>query len=149
MTEVRELYQELILDHCKHPATTAACPTPTAAPPDTIPCAATSWFLTLSIEDDVVKEARFEGEGCAISTASASLMSELIVGKTTDEVNALFTRFHKMVTSKDGADDFSGLDKLAVFSGVRDYPLRVKCATLAWHSLKAALARDSDTVTTE
>lgn len=149
MTEVRELYQELILDHCKHPRNYGRLPNPDRCATGHNPLCGDKLVLTLSIEDDVVKEARFEGEGCAISTASASLMSELIVGKTTDEVNALFTRFHKMVTSKDGADDFSGLDKLAVFSGVRDYPLRVKCATLAWHSLKAALARDSDTVTTE
>jgi nitrogen fixation protein NifU and related proteins len=106
--------------------------------------------VSLKVENDIVKEATFEGSGCAISTASASLMTEAVKGKTLDAAKALFSKFHALITS-DSQDsrDIEGLGKLAAFSGVCQYPARVKCATLAWHTVKAAMEQTTDSVTTE
>jgi len=98
--------------------------------------------------EGVVRDVRFEGSGCAISTASASMMTEALKGKTEPEVQQLFDRFHNLVTGKSEVDPET-LGKLAVFSGVREYPVRVKCATLAWHTMRAALQQSSETVATE
>ena len=104
----------------------------------------------LKIENGIVQDAGFVGSGCAISTASASMMTECLKGKTEAEVEALFERFHSLVTGKTPADaEMSGLGKLAIFAGVRDYPVRVKCATLCWHTMRAALADKTETVATE
>lgn len=104
--------------------------------------------VALNITDDIVTDIRFEGSGCAISKASASLMTEGIKGKTVDEVKALFERFHQLVTDQQAPTDAS-LGKLAVFAGVRDYPARVKCAILAWHTLLAAVDKKQDPISTE
>ena len=104
----------------------------------------------LTVENGVVKDAAFEGSGCAISTASASLMTEGVKGRRADEVETLFEGFHKLVTSDPSAPaDDAGLGKLAVFGGVREFPVRVKCATLAWHTLIAALHESRTPATTE
>ena len=104
----------------------------------------------LALEGDVVKDVGFQGQGCAISTASASLMTEAIKGKSVHEVKDLFERFHALVTSRPSdAVDTADLGKLSVFAGVREFPMRVKCATLCWHTLCAALDGDAEHVTTE
>ena len=108
--------------------------------------------MRLTVEGDVLKDIRFTGSGCAISTASASMMTESLKGKTRPEAEALFTRFHDLITGESKAGpEGPALGKLAVFSGVREYPVRIKCATLPWHTLKAALASDGAdaTVSTE
>ena len=149
MSDLRDLYQELILDHCRKPRNFGRLDHPDRSATGHNPLCGDRLTITLAVADGVVTEARFEGEGCAISTASASLMSELVVGKTIDEIRLLFSRFHGLVTGQ-GDEDTADLDKLEVFAGVREYPVRVKCATLAWHSLKAALDDDdAGIVTTE
>jgi nitrogen fixation NifU-like protein len=102
--------------------------------------------VTVKMKGDVVEDIRWRGAGCAISTASASLMSEAVKGRSKPEIQALFEKFHAMVTGKGPSD---GLEKLEVFSGVSEFPVRVKCASLAWHTLKAALEGQRDTVSTE
>ena len=105
--------------------------------------------MFLAVEDDKVKDVGFTGSGCAISKASASLMTEGIKGKSISEVEQIFQNFHGLVTSEPGSEpDTSGLGKLAVFTGVREFPIRIKCATLAWHAMRAALSGGA-TVTTE
>src|SRR5262249_37978608 len=101
----------------------------------------------LQLDGDVIRGITFEGAGCAISTASASLMTEALAGKTVEEARALFDRFHELLTVGEG--DPETLGKLAGFSGVREFPMRVKCATLAWHTLKAALAGADHPITTD
>ena len=105
--------------------------------------------MYLELDGDRLKDIAFEGAGCAISTASASMMTESLKGKTRAEADALFERFHQLITGTPRSDDASALGKLAVFSGVREFPVRVKCATLPWHTLKAALAGQDSTVSTE
>jgi nitrogen fixation NifU-like protein len=145
MSDLRELYQEVILDHGKrprnfrHPADAnreAKGDNPLCGDKVTI-------YLKLS-PDRRIEDVAFEGRGCAISTAFASLMTELLKGKTEAEANALFGAFHHMCTQDDGVPDLpkaleDEFDRLQVLSGVRQYPMRVKCATLAWHTMKAAL----------
>lgn len=145
MSDLRDLYQEVILDHGKrprnfrHPADAnreAKGDNPLCGDKVTI-------YLKLS-PANVIEDVAFEGRGCAISTASASLMTELLKGKTEEQANALFGAFHHMCTQDDGAPELpptleDEFDRLQVLSGVRQYPMRVKCATLAWHTMKAAL----------
>lgn len=154
--ELRDLYQEVILDHGRNPRN--------FGPPAQHSCQArgnnpmcgdrVTVYLTLD-DDNMITDARFDGRGCAISTASASMMTEVVRGKSLAEVQRLFDSFHRMCTGDDDAalrdeshqDD---LDRLEVLSGVREFPVRVKCATLPWHTLKAALDHDTDNdVTTE
>jgi nitrogen fixation NifU-like protein len=104
----------------------------------------------LDVHHDLVRDAHFAGKGCAISTASASLLTEAVKGKTTAQAHDLFKRFHDVVTTPaDREPDLEGLGKLAVLAGVREFPMRVKCASLAWHTLEAALAGQSEPVSTE
>ena len=105
--------------------------------------------MSVTVEGDRIKEVRFDGNGCAISTASASVMTEMIKGKSRAEVEEIFHRFHDLVTTGAGADSLPELGKLAVFAGVREFPIRVKCATLVWHTLQAALKGEKDPVSTE
>ncbi|MFQ5816520.1 MAG: Fe-S cluster assembly sulfur transfer protein SufU [Terriglobia bacterium] len=150
MYDVRELYQELIIDHSKKPRNFYALTDSDRSAQGYNPLCGDKVTVYLKLEGDRVQEASFQGSGCAISTASASLMTETLKGKTRAEVEALFQRFHTLVT-KDNPETpaVSELGKLAVFSGVRDYPVRVKCATLAWHTLRAALQGGGETVSTE
>jgi nitrogen fixation NifU-like protein len=150
MSDLRELYQEVILDHTKRPRNFGPLEHATHRAQGYNPLCGDQLALFLEIADGRVRDVRFAGKGCAISTASASLLTEALRGKTTDEAHELFTRFHRVVTTPpDEEVDLSELGKLAVLAGVREFPMRVKCASLAWHTLEAALAGRADPVTTE
>jgi nitrogen fixation protein NifU and related proteins len=150
MADLRELYQEVILDHYKRPRN---CRKPQDANKHADgfnPLCGDKVSVFLRMEDGVVRDIAFQGSGCAISTASASMMTESLKGKSEAEVAQIFERFHALVMGKAAVDgDPPDLGKLAVFAGVRDYPVRVKCATLAWHTMRAALEENSETVATE
>lgn len=150
--DLRDLYQEVILDHAKNPRNYGA-PEQDGNQSHRLahgnnPLCGDRLTLHVTVADGLVQGARFEGDGCAISMASASLMTEAVKGKPEAEVRDLFECFHEMMTVEDAEPDPDSLDKLAVFSGVREFPVRVKCATLAWHTLIAALD-GSDDATTE
>lgn len=150
MSDLRDLYQEVILDHGRNPRNFRAMEEPHRKLEGYNPLCGDRLTLYLKIEDDRVTDISFEGAGCAISMASASLLSETLVGKTTAEAEAVFQSFHGMLTGERGdAYDQETLGKLAVFAGVCEFPTRVKCATLAWHTLSGALRGDGETVTTE
>jgi nitrogen fixation NifU-like protein len=144
---IDDLYQEIILDHTKHPRNCHAMADATGSAEGYNPLCGDKLKLFIKIEGDVVKDASFVGSGCAISTASASLMTESLKGKTRDEALKLLEKFHDLLTTDTPVT--KDLGKLVVFCGVRDYPARVKCATLAWHTLKSALGDAPSTVTTE
>jgi nitrogen fixation protein NifU and related proteins len=150
MSDLRELYQELIIDHSKRPRNFKVLETANRKLEGYNPLCGDKITLFLELEHDRVKNVSFQGSGCAISTASASVMTESIKGKTLAEVEALFEVFHQMVMGKPpAAGNVPELGKLAVFSGVSEFPARVKCATLAWHTLHAALQGTGETVSTE
>jgi nitrogen fixation NifU-like protein len=151
MSDLRDLYQEVIFDHYRRPRNRHGLPDANHKAEGYNPLCGDRITLYLRVEDGVVKEASFEGEGCAIATASASLMTEALKGKTQAQAEALFGRFHEMVTSPAAGQALAApeLGKLAVFSGVREFPTRVKCATLAWHTLHAALHDEDRPVSTE
>ena len=150
MSDLRELYQELIIDHSKRPRNFNVLETADRTLEGYNPLCGDKITVFLKLEQDRIKNISFQGSGCAISTASASVMTESVKGKTLDEVEALFELFHQMVTGKALAGGTPAtLGKLAVFSGVSEFPARVKCATLAWHTLHAALQGNGDTVSTE
>ncbi|MFQ5512946.1 MAG: Fe-S cluster assembly sulfur transfer protein SufU [Myxococcota bacterium] len=150
MTDLDELYQEVILDHTRRPRNFGSLKGANCRAEGVNPLCGDHVTLQLQVENGIVRDARFQGNGCAISTASASLMTQAIKGKPTDEVVRLFERFHQALTSSlEGESDLEGLGKLAVLTGVREFPLRVKCASLAWHTLKSALEGRSEPVTTE
>jgi nitrogen fixation NifU-like protein len=150
MSELRELYQEVILDHSRKPRNFGEPAGANREAQGLNPLCGDRTIVYLSLEGDVVKDAGFVGAGCSISTASASMMTESIKGKTRAEVEALFQRFHDLITRDPGArHGGADLGKLAVFSGVGEFPARVKCATLAWHALKAALHNEDRPVSTE
>jgi nitrogen fixation NifU-like protein len=153
MSALRELYQEVILDHGKAPRNFGHLVDATAESHGHNPLCGDTITIYLKIKDGVVEDIRFEGRGCAISMASASMMTEILKGKTVAEVNEMFERFHHLVTSGDaaceGGFETAELDKLVVLAGVREFPMRVKCATLAWHTFKAALEGERVEVSTE
>ena len=150
MSELRELYQSVILDHNKRPRNFREPEAANRSADGFNPLCGDKITVYLELEDGVVKDVGFSGSGCAISTASASLMTQGIKGKPVDEVRRLFDGFHALVTTDpgDGADS-AELGKLAVFGGVREFPVRVKCATLAWHTLKSALDGSAEIAKTE
>ena len=140
MSDLRELYQTVILDHNKKPRNFGELAEANRSADGYNPLCGDVVRVMLEVEDDTVKDLRFEGSGCAISTASASLMTQAVKGKPLTEVLKLFDGFHKMVTAAATSEVNSAhLGKLAVFAGVREFPIRVKCATLAWHTLKNAI----------
>ena len=151
MFDLRELYQEVILDHAKQPRNFGHPPACNRQAKGHNPLCGDRLTIYLTIENGVVTDAAFEGAGCAISMASASLMTEMVKNKTEAEAHSLFTGFHAMVAGDqaENAGDGADLGKLAVFSGVREYPVRVKCATLPWHAFAAALKGRQEDVTTE
>jgi nitrogen fixation NifU-like protein len=150
MPDLRELYQQVILDHHKRPRNFRKMDEANKSAEGYNPLCGDRLNLYLKIEDGIVKDIAFQGSGCAISTASASMMTESLKGKTEAEARALFERFHELVAGNgERTQDQSGLGKLEVFSGVRDYPVRIKCAVLCWHTLKAALDDSKETVETE
>jgi len=144
---LEDLYQEVILDHHRSPRGFGALEDPTGSAEGFNPLCGDRVRVTVRVRDDRVDDVRFEGVGCAISRASASLMTGAVKGLATTEVLSLGARFRDLVTGK--AESATGLGKLAALAGVRNYPLRVKCATLAWHTLEAALEGRGGTVSTE
>jgi nitrogen fixation protein NifU and related proteins len=150
MAALDDLYQEVILDHYKRPRNRRALLDADRHAEGNNPLCGDHLTVFVKLDGDRVREVTFEGGGCAISTASASLMTEMLKGRTLAQARELFARFHALVTGGLRAGDtLAELGKLAVFAGVRQYPARVKCATLAWHTLDAALARRSELVSTE
>lgn len=146
--DLRELYQQLVFDHYKRPRNQHALGAATHHAEGHNPLCGDEVTVWLDVADGVVRDVAFQGGGCAIATASASLMTEAVKGKPVAEVEKLFDEFHRMVTGKDEGTH-SELGKLEVLAGVREFPVRVKCATLAWHTLHAALERDAKPITTE
>jgi nitrogen fixation NifU-like protein len=149
MSNLRELYQEMILDHGKKPRNFRALPGANRKAEGFNPLCGDRLTLWLQVEGGVVRDAAFEGRGCAISTASASLMTDTLKGRTEADAQALFEGFRRLVTGERAAPGGPALEKLEVFSGVSEFPLRVKCATLCWHTMRAALENRVDPVTTE
>ena len=151
MSSLRDLYQEVILDHGKSPRNFRELPDSNCQADGFNPLCGDQVTLYLRYEDDVVRDISFQGKGCAISTASASMMTEALSGKTRAEVDALRAAFQEMITAEPGASlAEDALGKLAVFSGVCEFPNRVKCASLVWHTLDAALnEEEGDVVSTE
>ncbi len=148
MNELRELYQEYVLDHGKRPRNFRGIDHATHVGEGYNPLCGDRITLRLVVEGDVIRDMAFQGAGCAISTASASTMTEALIGKTVGEAMALMDRFLAMVKGE-AEPDLDALDKLAVFAGVSEFPMRVKCATLAWHTLHAAIEGGGEAVTTE
>jgi nitrogen fixation NifU-like protein len=148
MSELRDLYQEVILDHNRRPRNFGPLSHANRRAEGHNPLCGDRVTVWLEVEDGRVRDVSFEGAGCAISTASASLMTEALKGLGVEEVRGLFHGFHELVTHGEEAGG-PDLGKLAVFSGVREYPMRVKCATLAWHALMAALDGQDLPVSTE
>lgn len=140
MSELRDLYQEVILDHNRRPRNWGAIASPDRKADGYNPLCGDKLKLTLRMDGDRITDVKFEGSGCAISKASASLMTDLVKGKTMPEAEDLVDKLQAMVTAPmDAPEEDAALGKLAVLSGVREFPARVKCATLAWHTLRAAL----------
>ena len=149
MSDLRELYQEVILDHSRRPRNLGVLPAANRTAEGYNPLCGDRLSVYLKIDGDVISEIRFQGSGCAISKASASLMTDGVSGKTIAEMRRLFTQFHKMVAGEADPPPIDVLGKLKVFAGVREYPTRVKCATLAWHTLHAAVEASDTLVSTE
>lgn len=148
MSDLRELYQDVILEHSKAPRNYRELQNANHKAEGYNPLCGDHFTIYLDLEGDKIKEVTFQGSGCAISKASASMMTQSVKGKSKQEAEKMFERFHQLVTS--GANgDRESLGKLAVFAGVSEFPVRVKCATLAWHTLQAALEGKQDSVTTE
>lgn len=148
-SELSDLYQEVVLDHGKRPRNYGPLQGATHRAEGLNPLCGDHFTVFAKLDGDRVSEARFEGSGCAISKASASVMTGVVKGKTRAEIDALFERFHALVTEGPRAGDDEALGKLAVFGGVHEFPTRVKCASLAWHALRAALQGKGDPVSTE
>ena len=149
MSELSELYQQVILDHNKKPRNFRKLETANHSAEGFNPLCGDQLTVYLNLEDDAVKEISFEGSGCAISKAAASMMTQALKGKSKQEAEQLFTEFHGMVTGElDEATTTNGLGNLRIFSGVREFPVRVKCASLPWHTMHAAL-NNQETTSTE
>lgn len=150
MSELRSLYQEVILDHNKNPRNFRKLENADREVEGYNPLCGDHYTIYLKLKDDRIEEITFDGAGCAISKASASVMSSTLKGKTKAEAEALFEKFHKLVTGElNGFDSMEEIGKLAAFSGVSEFPARVKCASLAWHTMKSALESDKKVVSTE
>jgi nitrogen fixation NifU-like protein len=149
MSDLRELYQAVILDHHKKPRNFRVAEGANRSAEGYNPLCGDKVTVFLKLEDDVVKDISFQGSGCAISTAAASMMTESLKGKTLPQAEALFQSFHKLLTGTADSAAAADLGKLAVFSGVKEFPVRVKCATLPWHTFHAALERQAQPVSTE
>jgi nitrogen fixation NifU-like protein len=148
--ELRELYQEVILDHAKRPRNFRELPGATSRAEGLNPLCGDKATVYLRLEGDVVQDLSFQGVGCSISTASASMMTEALRGKTRAQAEALFERFHRLVTSEPSRARETAspeLGKLAAFGGVSEFPVRVKCASLPWHTFKAALSGEGQATT--
>ena len=149
-SELRELYQQVILDHNKSPGNFRVIENANHHSEGYNPLCGDRIDIYLDVKKGIVEDISFQGKGCAISKASASLMSSMVKGKPVKEAEKLFEKFHDLITGKLGNNpDIEELGKLAVFAGVRDFPARVKCASLAWHTMINALKEEKDIVTTE
>jgi nitrogen fixation NifU-like protein len=153
MIDLRELYQDIILDHGRHPRNFRAIEHPTHTARGHNPLCGDRVTVFLTLDGDRIADVSFQGRGCAISTAAASLMTEILKGKTPEEARALFSSFHARVTGGTEpalpAELAEDMERLEPLTGVRAYPARVKCATLSWHALEAALKGEGATVKTE
>jgi nitrogen fixation NifU-like protein len=149
MIDLRELYQDVILDHNRSPRNKGRLEDATGSAEGYNPLCGDQVRVTLRTDNGRIEAVAFEGAGCAVSTASASLMTEAIKGKTLDEVERLFHEFQEMVTETGEPEDHEDLGDLQVLAGVRAYPVRIKCATLPWHTLHAALQGEGKPVSTE
>jgi nitrogen fixation protein NifU and related proteins len=149
MAELRDLYQQVILDHNRNPRHRGEPARHTHQAQGNNPLCGDRVTVYVQVEDGVIRDVGFDGSGCAISTASASLMTGAVVGKTVAEAERLFHDFHEMVVDPAAPADTARLGKLAAFAGVRGFPARVKCANLPWHTLHAALTSDATPITTE
>jgi nitrogen fixation NifU-like protein len=150
MSDLRELYQQVIIDHAKKPRNSGKIEDPDRQVEGFNPLCGDRFVVYLKMNGDRVEEVRFEGSGCAISTASASLMTETLRGKTVEEIEKSIDGFIEMVTAPtDAPPPDPAMGKPAIFAGVREFPLRIKCATLAWHSMRAAIRGTEEVVTTE
>ena len=150
MSELRDLYQEVILDHNRSPRNFRTMEGATRRVEGFNPLCGDHYTVFLRLEGGVIRDVSFHGAGCAISKASASVMSTVLKGKTVEEAERLFGVFHRLVTGgAPQAGESAALGKLAVFAGVSEFPARVKCASLAWHTMRAALTSDAATVSTE
>lgn len=148
MTILRELYQEVIVDHSRNPRNFGELPHANCIKEGFNPLCGDKIKIYIDVTNNVIKQIQFTGTGCAISMASASLLSEVVLNKDIQEVETMFSAFHQAVTQSH-TDNEEILGKLSVLSGVAEFPARVKCATLSWHTLKAALNNDKKTVSTE
>jgi len=150
LDSIRDLYQEVVFDHNRNPRNFRVMPDANRTIEGFNPLCGDRITLYVRIgPEGLIDDVSFQGSGCAISTASASLMTEIVRGQTEQEADALFELFHRITTGQDDTVDLESIGKLAVLAGVRAYPARVKCATLPWHSLLAALRNTGDTVSTE
>lgn len=149
MSDLRSLYQEIIIDHGRNPRNFRACEHATHIKEGHNPLCGDQVTVYVCKRDQKIEEITFQGKGCAISMASSSLMTEILKGKDIIEVEELFSHFHEMVTKGVQDNSTEKLGKLSVLSGVNEFPARVKCATLAWHALLAALQGSENKVTTE
>lgn len=151
MSDLRDLYQEVILDHSRHPRNFGRVESASHTAKGNNPLCGDRVTVYLDVADDKVRAVRFEAKGCAICVASASMMTELVTGKSVAEANGTFDRFHASLVRREPPSEaeLEGLDKLAALIGVREFPMRVKCATLPWHTFQAALAGNDKSVTTE
>ncbi|AHE98978.1 Fe-S cluster assembly sulfur transfer protein SufU [Thioalkalivibrio paradoxus] len=149
MSDLDDLYQELILDHKRHPRNFREMPDATRAVDGHNPLCGDQLRLFVKLADGRVEDVSFVGVGCAISMASASMLTEAVKGRTVDEARHLFERVHELLTGDPAQADPAELGSLGALAGVHEYPMRVKCATLSWHTLDTALAGDEDSVTTE
>ena len=147
--DLRDLYQEVIFDHNRNPRNFRIIEDADRKGEGFNPLCGDRLTLYLKMAGNVITDASFQGSGCAISTASVSLMTEIVKGKTEQEADTLFKQFHEMTTGKDEHFNLEAVGKLAVLAGVREYPARVKCATLAWHTLDAALKNQQEAISTE
>jgi len=150
MADLRDLYQEVILEHSKSPRNFHTLESPDRKAEGFNPLCGDHFTVYVQMQGDSIQDIGFQGSGCAISKASASMMTQSLKGKTRSQAQELFDRFHKVVTGQPATNgDKPELGKLAVFSGVSEFPTRVKCATLAWHTLQAALEGTQEAISTE
>jgi len=147
MSDLSDLYQEVILEHSKAPRNFRQSPAATCQAEGFNPLCGDRFTVYLTMDGDAIRDITFQGGGCAISKASASMMTQTLKGKSAAEAGRLFESFHKLCTGQGHANGDAELGKLTVFSGVSQYPARVKCATLAWHTLQAALEGKQETTT--
>jgi nitrogen fixation NifU-like protein len=149
MSELRELYQQVILDHNKNPRNFRELPHASHKVEGYNPLCGDHYTIYLDLDGETIRDVGFTGSGCAISKASASVMSTSVKGKSREEADRMFEVFRRLVTGENAGLDAADLGRLAAFSGVSEFPARVKCATLAWHTLHSALAGEGERVSTE